>query len=245
MLSQSELAEFQDKQRKRGIIYVSRIPPGMTPAKFRHIFSQFGEVDRIYLQPKEHAQSGGKRKRSSSHFSEGWVEFCSKGVARSVADMLNAQPIGALGGAAHSSRKSRSGGVSNRWKDDVWTMKYLKGFRWPMLMEQMCTCSERCFLLTAAHERASHAARLRLELSQSAYEQRDYLKKVERARVQREKEAKRAKRGERGETTESSAPAPHTFGQRTPVYRDVRDQRAHGAEERQSATMGEVLHQIF
>lgn len=38
------------KPRKRGIIYLSTIPPHMNVAKIREIFSQYGEVKRIYLQ---------------------------------------------------------------------------------------------------------------------------------------------------------------------------------------------------
>jgi ESF2/ABP1 family protein len=57
------------------------------------------------------------------HYTEGWVEFKDKKVARSVAAMLNAQPIGG---------KKRS-----RWRDDVWTMKYLPKFKWNMLTEQI------------------------------------------------------------------------------------------------------------
>lgn len=101
-------------------------------------------------------------------------------------------------------------------------------------------------ILTAAHERATHAARLRMELSQSAHEQRDYLKKVERSRIQREKDAKRARRGE----APSSEAAPvHTYQQRAPVYRDVRDQREQQGPYRAPATggdkMDEVLSQVF
>ncbi|WFD22299.1 RNA-binding ATPase activator esf2 [Malassezia equina] len=228
-LTPEALQEFHKKQQKRGIVYVSRIPPGMTPAKVRHIFSQFGEVGRIYLQPKDTGATG--KKKRASHFSEGWIEFLSKKVARTAAEMLNAQPIGALGGASHSSRKSQSGaGVVNRWKDDVWTMKYLQGFRWPMLMEQM------------SHERASHAARLRMELSQSAHEQRDYLKKVERSRIQREKEAKRLRRGE---APQSEAPPTHTYQQRAPVYRDVRDQREQQGPYRAPAPGGDKMDQVL
>lgn len=39
------------KTGKRGIIYLSTIPPYMNVTKVREIFSQFGEVGRIYLQP--------------------------------------------------------------------------------------------------------------------------------------------------------------------------------------------------
>lgn len=42
---------LKQKTRKRGIIFLSTIPPYMNVAKIREIFSQFGEVGRIYLQP--------------------------------------------------------------------------------------------------------------------------------------------------------------------------------------------------
>lgn len=35
-----------------GIVYLSRIPPYMQPRKVRHIFSKFGEVGRVFLQPE-------------------------------------------------------------------------------------------------------------------------------------------------------------------------------------------------
>jgi ESF2/ABP1 family protein len=109
------------------------------------------------------------------HYTEGWVEFKDKKIARSVAEMLNAQPIG--------------GKKGTRWRDDVWTLKYLPKFKWHMLTEQVggyrssnirqCAGTDP----TTAHEAAMHTARLRLELSQSRSEQREYLKNVELARV--------------------------------------------------------------
>lgn len=46
-----------------------------------------------------HCDAGLNRKKKEKHqshrFKEGWVEFEDKRVARSVAEMLNAQPIGA------------------------------------------------------------------------------------------------------------------------------------------------------
>ena len=35
-----------------GVVYLSRIPPYMKPAKIRHVFSQYGSVGRVYLQPE-------------------------------------------------------------------------------------------------------------------------------------------------------------------------------------------------
>ena len=81
-----------------------------------------------------------------------------------------------------------------------------------------------------------------MELAQSAHEQRDYLRKVERSRIQRE-EAKRAKRG----LPQEPASSTFEFQQRAPVYRDVRDQRA--AQRTPSAAadpqMDRVLDQIL
>ncbi len=85
-LSTSELEAFNKKQRKLGIIYISRIPPGMTPAKVRHILSNFGELGRIYLQDGNKTSGDKKKKkRSMARYTEGWVEFTSKKVAKAAA----------------------------------------------------------------------------------------------------------------------------------------------------------------
>ena len=45
-----------NKRKKKslvpGVVYLSRIPPFMQPRKVRHLFSPFGPVGRIYLQPE-------------------------------------------------------------------------------------------------------------------------------------------------------------------------------------------------
>lgn len=61
---------------------------------------------------------GGNRKK---FFTEGWVEFEDKKVAKSVASALNATPIGGKG--FH--------------KFDLWNLKYLKGFKWSHLHEKL------------------------------------------------------------------------------------------------------------
>ena len=42
----------QEKRRKPGIVYLSSIPPYMRPLKIRHVFSQYGDIGRVYLQPE-------------------------------------------------------------------------------------------------------------------------------------------------------------------------------------------------
>lgn len=49
-LTPEALAVFKAAQDRAGIIYISRIPPGMRPTKVRHLMSAFGAVGRVYLQ---------------------------------------------------------------------------------------------------------------------------------------------------------------------------------------------------
>ncbi|GAA5825418.1 hypothetical protein JCM3770_002128 [Rhodotorula araucariae] len=176
-----------------GLVYLSRIPPGMGPGKVKHLLSAFGDVGRIYLARADahkdisaHKKHKQRERHQSHNFKEGWVEFLDKRIARSVAEMLNAQTIG--------------GKKSDRWHDDVWTMKYLPRFRWDQLSEQV------------ALERATQTSLLRFHLSHSKTEQEAYLTAVERARVGRKIEEKAAGRaassaGGKG-TAKKAAPAP-------------------------------------
>ncbi|KAH0586926.1 Pre-rRNA-processing protein ESF2 [Termitomyces sp. J132] len=172
-LTREALEEFKRIQDRAGVIYISRIPPGMRPSKVRHLMSLHGEVGRVYLQQEDPKRAYLRKKYTSTkkaHYTEGWVEFKDKKVARQVAEMLNAQPIG--------------GKKGTRWHDDVWTMKYLPRFKWNMLTEQV------------AHEAAIHAAKLRVELSYSKQEQQEYLKNVELARVLEKRAEKKREKGE-------------------------------------------------
>ena len=49
-LTSEALAAFNAAHDRAGVIYISRIPPGMRPTKVRHLMSQYGEVGRVYLQ---------------------------------------------------------------------------------------------------------------------------------------------------------------------------------------------------
>lgn len=46
------LLKEAEKADKRGVCYLSRIPPRMDPLKLRQILSQYGEIQRIYLTPE-------------------------------------------------------------------------------------------------------------------------------------------------------------------------------------------------
>lgn len=82
------------KHGSPGLIYFSRVPPGMGPAQIKHLLSAYGEVGRVFLARSAKEQLVKKDKHREHRFAEGWVEFMDKKVARSVADMLNANTIG-------------------------------------------------------------------------------------------------------------------------------------------------------
>lgn len=46
-------ASVQKKTPKRGIIYLSSIPPYMNVLRIREVFGEFGTIGRVYLQLAE------------------------------------------------------------------------------------------------------------------------------------------------------------------------------------------------
>lgn len=118
-LSKKNLIATEAAIKKSGVVYLSRIPPFMKPAKLRSLLEPYGKINRIFLSPEdpaEHARrvrNGGNKKRL---YTEGWVEFVRKKDAKKACDLLNAQIIG--------------GKKTSWYHDDVWALKYLKGFKW-------------------------------------------------------------------------------------------------------------------
>ena len=48
----NKLEKNKSSSVRPGIIYLSRIPPYMKPLKVRQIFSKYGGVGRVFLQPE-------------------------------------------------------------------------------------------------------------------------------------------------------------------------------------------------
>lgn len=218
-LTPEGLAAFNAEIARTGVVYISRIPPGMRPEKVRHLMSQYGEVGRVYLQKEDPKTTYLRRKYTTDkkpHFTEGWVEFKDKKVARTVATMLNAQSIG--------------GKKGTRWRDDVWTMTYLPKFKWNMLTEQI------------AHEAAARAAKLRVEITQSRSEQNEYLRNVELARIVNKRNEKRKEKG-----LEPLQPK-EKREKRPPVDDDTREKknkRPRVDDDARNAQLQDVLGSIF
>ena len=108
---------------KPGLLWISTIPEGMNPAVIRQIFSKYGDVARIYLEPysQNSGPSGdakdlleGKKKKKSGYnsgrFKEGWIEFESKTVAKNIAESKNMAEIA----------EKKHGA----WSGQFWSLKY-------------------------------------------------------------------------------------------------------------------------
>ncbi|ESO04560.1 hypothetical protein HELRODRAFT_125522, partial [Helobdella robusta] len=105
------------KEKKSGVIYLSRVPTCMNVKQVCEMLSQYGAIGRVFLKPDV------KYNKKNRVFEEGWIEFERKKVAKLVAFTLNNKPIGG---------KRRS-----PWFHELWNLKYLKGFKWTHLNEKL------------------------------------------------------------------------------------------------------------
>ncbi|KAK4217745.1 hypothetical protein QBC37DRAFT_413816 [Rhypophila decipiens] len=166
-ITKKNLVSTQSAIKKSGVVYLSRIPPFMKPAKVRSLLEPYGKINRMFLAPEDptaHARrvrAGGNKKKS---YTEGWVEFVNKKDAKKVCELLNATTIG-----------GKKGGY---YRDDIWNLLYLKGFKWHNLTEQI------------AAETAERQSRLRAEISKSTKENQEFVRNLERAKVQDGRAAK-------------------------------------------------------
>ncbi|SMQ53853.1 unnamed protein product [Zymoseptoria tritici ST99CH_3D7] len=176
----SDLKQYEAAQRalrKSGVIYISRVPPFMKPHTLKHLLEPHAPsgLNRIFLTPEDPTQhtkrvkNGGNKKKS---FTDGWVEFTSKREAQRAAELLNGNIIG-----------GKKGGF---YHDDLWNVKYLKGFKWNHLTEQV------------ANENAERAARTREEIRRTRKENKAFVEDVERGKMLEGMEGKARRKKERG-----------------------------------------------
>jgi ESF2/ABP1 family protein len=143
---------------KPGVVYISRIPPGINPGGIKSLLMEHAPIVRIYLQPDDDSM---KRKRNQQngiqYFVEGWVEFESKKDAKRVANLLNGTRMGP--------KKGR------RFYDDLWSLKYLSGFTWAHLTEK------------SIRERKQREQLLRLEFAQAKKDDELYLQQLKKNKM--------------------------------------------------------------
>lgn len=139
-----------------GVMYISTIPPGVTPLHLQQVFEKYGEVGRIFLQPDEKAY---KRRKKLKHtfnrgkYSEGWVEMADKRLAKRIAATMNNTPV-------LEWKKTKS-------TDCLWNIKYLHRFRWTHLRERL------------EYEKAVRQQKMRTELAQARREADAFIANVD------------------------------------------------------------------
>jgi len=155
-LKVSATEDFNAKLQKRGIVYISRVPPRMTPSKVKTLLSDFGTITRVYLVEEDKTKRKKRRKAGGSggkRYTEGWVEFESKKRAKEAGEALNMSRITNHKGSPHY--------------DDFWNIKFLKGFKWSHLTEKV------------AYERRVREQKLRVEMMEVRRENASYIAQVE------------------------------------------------------------------
>lgn len=168
-----ETGNFNEKLKKRGVVYVARIPPRMTPTKIKSLLGEYGEVCRVYLVEEDKAARNRRKKQGGSgskRYTEGWVEFAKKRVAKHVAQSLNNTQI------SNYKRSHHYG--------DLWNLKYLHKFKWSHLTEKV------------AYERRVREQKLRVEMMQARRENAAYAELVETGKKLDKIEARKRRRGD-------------------------------------------------
>lgn len=154
---------------KPGVIYLSRIPPFMKPPTLRRLLAPHGIILRVFLTPEPHSiylkrRSLGGNKKRS--FIDGWVEFSRRKDAKICAEALNATTVGGRGW----------------YGDDVWNIRYLKKFTWEDLMGGV------------RREEREREERIRVGLGREGRERAEFLRGVERAKIEETRRAKASKK---------------------------------------------------
>jgi predicted DNA binding CopG/RHH family protein len=66
VLSEQRLKRIKEQHAKRGIVYLSRIPPHMKPGKLRQLLGQYGEVGRIFCTPEDPTLRKQRKKKGGN-----------------------------------------------------------------------------------------------------------------------------------------------------------------------------------
>ena len=153
--------------------------------KIIHLLRKYGDINRSHLVEEDPSITRYRKKHGGKgrpKFVEGWVEFVNKEDAKTAVSLLNGNIVG--------------GKKSGYFHDCIWNMKYLKGFKWPQLMEML------------AYEKRIRSEKLRAEFSASKKEDERYLENVQKSvvkeKIQKKKMEKAKKLEAKKKDTESS-----------------------------------------
>lgn len=219
LFRKSKLAKLKTKKPKgkTGVVYLSKIPPYMKPAKMRQILSRFGELDRLFLKReaqhryKQRLMQGGNKKIK---YEEGWAEFIKKKDAKICADALNGNKLG--------------GKKGNFYYDDIMNVKYLSGFKWADLTEQI------------SRENEARQSKLQMEVSQAQKLNKAFIRNVEKSKMI--ENIKRKKKGQ--DPSQKEEELRRTFEQRK-VNTSRADAPNKFKKENNTSKLDNVLSRVF
>ncbi|KAI1099353.1 Pre-rRNA-processing protein ESF2 [Jackrogersella minutella] len=181
-LTKKNLVATEAAVKRSGLIYLSRVPPFMKPSKLRSLLEPYGKINRIFLTPEDpqdrsrRLRQGGNKKHM---YTDGWVEFVHKKDAKKAVDLLNARTIG--------------GKKNTYYRDDIWNLIYLKGFKWHNLTEQINS------------EMAERTSRMRAEISKSTKDNKEFVRNIEKAKMLDGIQAKAAAKRSRNDENATSS----------------------------------------
>ncbi|KAG5928794.1 RNA-binding ATPase activator esf2 [Claviceps africana] len=226
-LAKKNLVTSEAAIKKSGVVYISRVPPGMKPSALRALLSPYGKLNRIFLAPEDPSVRARRKKAGGNKrvlFTEGWIEFLKKKEAKAACELLNGQNIGGKKGSF--------------FRDDVWNLVYLKGFKWFNLTEQ----------ITA--ENAERTSRMRAEISKATKENKAFVRNVEKAKMLDGMQAKAKKRkaaddGDEGNDDNDGEKKTVKGGDRGRTFRQVAQVKKEGPSQEQPEHVTRVLSKIF
>ncbi|KAK2813604.1 RNA-binding ATPase activator esf2 [Arthroderma sp. PD_2] len=183
--SSSSKESKKPRKNKTGVIYMSSLPPYLKPFALKSLLIArgFGPITKIFLSPYVPSTSTSRASMKASRnkrrmYTDGWVEFASKRTAKICAEALNASIVG-----------GKKGGW---YHDDVWNMKYLRGFKWTDLMEQV------------QREKREAEARRRIEDTKARKEEKSFLQGLEQGKIvegiKKKREAKEQLKTDNGDS---------------------------------------------
>ncbi|CCD71476.1 Activator of basal transcription 1 [Caenorhabditis elegans] len=158
-----EMETFEDpeqKQKKTGVVFFSTIPPKYNVVRMREYFEKRcpGQVGRIFLARNKHS------KNPQYLYSEGWMELKKKKIAKAIAEQIDNTPIGGKNKDPVSSM--------------LWNIRYLSGFKWVHLMEQL------------QYEKEVEKRRMNVEVAQARRIAAHFEEQIEKGKHLRKLEAK-------------------------------------------------------
>ena len=216
-----KLKSEKKSKHKTGVVYLSKIPPYMKPSKLRQLLTRFGEVDRLFLKReeehkyKQRVKGGGNKKIM---FEEGWAEFIRKKDAKLCASTLNGNIIG--------------GKKGNFYHDDVMNVKYLSGFKWADLTEQI------------ARENDIRQAKLQLEISQANKLNAEFIRNVEKSKMVKNIKQSR-KRSGKGDLDNDNQDSHRNFKQRKVASNRADAPKSQKEYKQPSQALNNVMHSLF